>query len=72
MKVFVRGELIDSEKEPVFIIFNNDEDRKVHVGNMVNMAPKENSIRVYAAYPDGSMNPEKFMEIVNEIQEKAK
>ena len=69
MKVYVRGEIIDTRKEPVVILFDNDLDRVNHSENISNMIPKE-GIRCYLAFPD-SMSADEAKFILNEAKTKA-
>lgn len=55
MKIYVRGLLIDADKEPVMIVFTDDRELKAHTGNMRMMLedyPQKESKRVYAVFPD--------------------
>lgn len=51
MKVWINGKVYDATKEPVVIIFENDEERKRVAGHITNM-PERDSVRLYASYPD--------------------
>jgi len=69
MKIYLRGELIDTEKEVVVMLFENDDDRINHANNISNMEPKEGAKRLYAIFPD-STPVEEVREIMSQAKEK--
>jgi hypothetical protein len=73
MKVFVKGQLIDAEVEPICIVFKDDAEKEQVVNHLSNMAPKDNSIRVYCSYPENSTADIQslFDQIVKLVNEKS-
>jgi len=57
MKVKVRNILIDSEKEPIMIIFEDDSERKKMIENLSNMEDRDGQ-RYYMIYPDETPSEE--------------
>lgn len=49
MRVIIRGEIINTECEPVVIVFDTDAERKRMASNLTNMQDKEH-VRIYAVY----------------------
>jgi len=70
MKIYLRGELIDTEKEAVIMLFDNDKDRINHADNISKMEPKEGAQRLYTVFPD-SMPVEEVREMMNKAKEKS-
>jgi len=65
MKVKVKNTIIDSESEPILLIFKDDRDLQQTIQNLRNMLPKEGVERKYCVFPD-TMNQEEvtnFMKI---------
>lgn len=51
MRVKIGDNIFDSEKEPIMLIFENDEQKNLVVQHLSNIEPKE-GIRKYAQFPD--------------------
>lgn len=56
MKVKIGGVIYDAEKEPVLLIFKDDQERRVVGSHILAMESKE-GIRGYAQFPKG-LDPE--------------
>lgn len=69
MKIYLRGELIDTENEAVIMLFENDDDRISHANNISNMEPKEGARRLYTVFPD-SMPVDEVREMMKSAKEK--
>ena len=68
MKIYVRGELIDTKKEPVVILFSDDTDRNTHANNISAMEPRD-AVRLYSIYPD-STPADEIRELMKQAKEK--
>jgi hypothetical protein len=64
MKIKIKDKVYDSNKEPILIIFDNDEQRKTMGTQLLNMKEK-GGIRRYCQYPTGydENKIRRFMEI---------
>jgi len=52
MKVKIKNTIIDSESEPILLIFKDDRDLQQTIKNLQNMLPKEGVERKYCIFPD--------------------
>lgn len=52
MKVKIKDTVIDSESEPILLIFKDDSDLQQTIKNLQNMLPKEGVERKYCVFPD--------------------
>src|SRR6185369_8864530 len=59
IKVFVEGKWYDSDTEPIFFIFEDDQSRKAVASHLTNMQPLPGA-RVYAQFPVQSITEEDF------------
>lgn len=62
MKIKIKNRVSDSNKEPIMLIFENNEDRKLIIEQLSNM---EESTTKYCMYPEfiDRESIEKFMKI---------
>ena len=51
MKIKIGNNIIDSNNEPIMLIFSNDEERKIVIDHLFCMEPKEGE-RKYLIYPN--------------------
>lgn len=70
MKVYVRGELINSKEEAVVLLFEDNEDLKCHATNMYKMESKD-SVRIYAVFPE-TISEEELRTTISEAKDKHK
>ena len=51
MKIKIKDQIIDSNLEPIMIIFDNQEDKKTHIDNLL---LSTNGSKKYCVYPTGT------------------
>lgn len=66
MVVIIGDKEFDSSKEPIAILFKNDEERKT-VGNQIGNMPDKDSFRIYCLYPEDRMEPEQIHQMFDEL-----
>lgn len=71
MKVFVNGELYDSDETGIVLVFDNDAQRKAVASHLTNM-PEKDGKRMYAYYPLEKYTPDEIIAIFNELESKGK
>lgn len=68
MKVYIDGVLHDADDKPIFVVFEDDDARKL-VAQQINDMPDSDGLRVYAMYPDEMKGNFDFMGEVEKIKE---
>lgn len=66
MKVFVNGELYDSEETAVVLIFANDRERN-GVANQISNMPAKDGQRYYATYPAEKYTAAGIIQMMREL-----
>lgn len=68
MKVYIYGDVYDTEKDDVVILcFDSDDNRKQHALNLSNMKEKEGK-RFYACYNKDVLNSKDIEEIFDRLE----
>lgn len=68
MKVKIGQKIYDSENQPIMLIFEDDDDRKRHAKNILNM-PDANKTRKYCLFKTDDYNTEEKLEIIKKFME---
>ena len=51
MKIKIKDQIIDSNIEPLMIIFDNEEDKQIHINNLSNSTSES---KKYCIFPNGT------------------
>ena len=69
MKIYINGNVYDSTKDTIVLIFENDEMRKVVAKNIMSM-PKKEGVRMYAEFSEAQYTGDEAQELFLHIKSK--